>query len=527
MTDLVPMTRMVECLEEVARVSQAMAERALAADAAGVAALRSMEGAAKARLAAATAALRGAPPPSGDARALLARIAASRESIRASGDAMAVAEGSRATVERFGDLFARQGIANLPSIAAHPSIAALRGRFAGVPAILVSPGPSLEKNVHALREVRGRALVVAMSHALSALARAGVVPDLAIATDSQDLRYHFDGAPIAELGGLVLGAAVHPDLFALPARRFFTVGANTHVDAWLYEAMEPHAPVPSGGSVATTAFALARAWGAGPIALVGQDLAFSDGRFYAPSSVDGAARLELRGGAAADVVGGSEGLSRLGAEGARLDLVEAPGWDGRPVVTSRAFAVARRFFEDEIRRLDGVCAVYNCTEGGARIAGAIQAPLAGFVADLAPIGGTVAERLDAARASIDPSARRAAALAEVERVLSAVSSAAAAARAAERAAEDALRKPSRADRLAGPEAELGRALRAAYVLSVVAQSDLRAAEERGARARSLAEALEASRDLFRAIRRRAGELGPPLEAARARLQRESRNTSST
>lgn len=521
------MTRMVECLEEVARLSEVMAERAMAADAAGLDALRPAESAAKARLANATASLRGAPAPGDDARPLLARIAASKERIRASGEVMAVAEGSRATVERFGGLFARHGIANLPAIARHPSIAALRGRFAGVPAILVSPGPSLEKNVHALREVRGRALVIAMSHALLALARAGVVPDLAIATDSQDLRYHFDGAPVAAMGGLVLGAAVHPDLFALPARRFFTVGANTHVDAWLYEAMEPHTPVPSGGSVATTAFALARAWGAGPIVLVGQDLAFSEGRFYASSSVDGAARLEARGAAAADVRGGSEGLAKLGAEGARLELVEVPGYHGGAVVTSRAFAVARRFFEEEIRRLGETCAVYNCTEGGARIAGAIQTPLADLVASLPPLAGTVEDRLDAGVAAIDPEARRTAALAEVERVLEAVRRAATAARSAERAAEDAIRRPARADRLAGPEADLGAALRAAPVLSVVTQSDLRAAQQRGARARSLGEALEASRDLFRAVRARAGELAPVLEASRERLQRESKNTSST
>lgn len=523
MTLAVPLDEMVVCLEELARVSEERARAALGADDDRARALAAVEARVREELARAREAARAlAPPAPEDARVLRARIAASEARLRASANALEVAAGSRATVEAFGSLFARQGIANLPALAAHPSASALVGAFAGGAAVLVSPGPSLDRNVHELRGLAGRVAIVAVSHALHALHRAGVSPDVVIATDSQDLRYHFEGVPLGDVT-LVLGAAVHPELFALPARAVITVGANTVIDAWLYEALEPYLEVPSGGSVATTAFSLARLWGFSCIALVGQDLAFSGGRFYAASSVDGDARVESDAHGAGVVVGGSAGLDRVadGREGARrLDLVEVPGYRGGAVSTSRAFAVARQWFGDEARRVGHECVLYNCTEGGARIDGMVELPLSELGSKVPaslsePVGATVSR----AASAIDSGARRRALAVYVKRLVSAVDAASASARECERLAERALKRPERANRLDAPEAALREALRGAYVLSVVTQRPLREAGERGARARSLAEALEVSLDLYRAIRARAAELRGPLVATLARLER--------
>src|SRR6185503_4743165 len=87
------------------------------------------------------------------------------------------------TLADAGPTWLLQGLANLPALAAHASIAGLRGAFAGRPCVLVSPGPSLAKNVDALRELAARALILSGTHALSALARAGVVPHFVVCAD--------------------------------------------------------------------------------------------------------------------------------------------------------------------------------------------------------------------------------------------------------------------------------------------------------------------------------------------------------
>src|SRR5262249_6661887 len=128
-----------------------------------------------------------------------------------------------------------QGLANLPALARHPTIAALAGAFRGTPCVLVSPGPSLSGNVGALRELAGRALVVSGTHALSALARTGVAPHLVVCADPGDLARHWAGLDLSLVEAFVVAATCHAETFALPARRRFTFAGNGASDGWLFE----------------------------------------------------------------------------------------------------------------------------------------------------------------------------------------------------------------------------------------------------------------------------------------------------
>ncbi len=51
------------------------------------------------------------------------------------------------TIDRFGESWILQGIANTPAVASWPSIDALREPFRGRPCVIVSPGPSLTRNI--------------------------------------------------------------------------------------------------------------------------------------------------------------------------------------------------------------------------------------------------------------------------------------------------------------------------------------------------------------------------------------------
>jgi len=97
---------------------------------------------------------------------------------------------------------------------------------ADTPAIIVSSGSSLNKNVTLLRELSSKAVIIAAGSALGALRRHGITPDFTVIMDPPD--------PL-----------------------------STHL------------------SVALPAIQLAEYMGANPIILVGLDLSFSDEAFYA------------------------------------------------------------------------------------------------------------------------------------------------------------------------------------------------------------------------------------------------------
>src|SRR5262249_33714094 len=141
------------------------------------------------------------------------------------------------TVERQGATWLLQGLDNLAHLARRPSIAAWRGALRGQPAIVVSPGPSLSKNIRTLAELQGRAVLIAGTHALTALSRAGIVPDVAIAADAGDLSRHYEGVDLAALAALAVGATCRRASFELPVRRIAGFASNGVLDDWIFDAL--------------------------------------------------------------------------------------------------------------------------------------------------------------------------------------------------------------------------------------------------------------------------------------------------
>ena len=72
-----------------------------------------------------------------------------------------------------GKNFADTFMENLPNILRMPGVTALKGIFKGRPAIVVAAGPSLEKNLHLLKEAKSKAVIIAVDAALPTLLPAG------------------------------------------------------------------------------------------------------------------------------------------------------------------------------------------------------------------------------------------------------------------------------------------------------------------------------------------------------------------
>ncbi|MEO7096090.1 MAG: 6-hydroxymethylpterin diphosphokinase MptE-like protein [Polyangiales bacterium] len=311
----------------------------------------------------------------------------------------------RNTVHAFSRTWLEQGIANLPALAAWPSIADVGDAFAGMPMVIVAPGPSLKHNAAQLAALKGRAIITAFSHSLKPVLAAGVIPDLVITVDPQDVRYHFANCDLANTC-VVNAATVHPSLFELPAERFLTLSSNSAIDDWIFDGLGANATAPGGGSVATSAFALALKWRCDPIVFVGLDLSFTGGEYYVATSSDGNARAVIDDSGVMRVEGWSHGFHAMKASGGpsaaaerRIDL---PGWRGGTVPSSFMFAMFHRWFVERMKSVTGTN-VYNCTEGGAFIEGMVHTPLAEVTPklaapiDVAAILAGAAARLDVER----------------------------------------------------------------------------------------------------------------------------------
>jgi 6-hydroxymethylpterin diphosphokinase MptE-like protein len=301
----------------------------------------------------------------------------------------------RNTVRAFSRTWIEQGTANLPAISRWPSVASLDGEFRGVPMVIIAPGPSLANNIAQIRELQGRAIITAFSHSLKPVLAAGIVPDLILTVDPQDVRYHFAGCDLSR-SCLVNAATVHPSLFELSAARFVTLSANCAIDDWIFDGLGENALVPGGGSVATSAFSLALRWGCDPIIFVGLDLSFPGGAYYVGTSSDGGARARVDNGIVR-VVGWSADFRAMKAQGgpsaAAERAVELPGWDGGTVPSSFMFALFHRWFVDRMKFVEGTT-VYNCTEGGAYIDGMQHRALSEVISKLAGTTVDVAAAID-------------------------------------------------------------------------------------------------------------------------------------
>ncbi len=168
-------------------------------------------------------------------------------------------------------------------------IAELEGAAAGWPALIVSAGPSLHRNMALLADerVRQQCVIVAVQTALLPLLHAGIKPHFVTALDYHEISRRFYESLDATLlhdVTLIADPKVHPvvlDIYPGPVR----CCANGFLDRLLGKAARPMGELPAGATVAHLAMYFARYLGCDPVAMIGQDLGFPDGLYYAPGAV--------------------------------------------------------------------------------------------------------------------------------------------------------------------------------------------------------------------------------------------------
>lgn len=180
---------------------------------------------------------------------------------------------------------------------------ALKGAFAGLPAIVCGAGPSLDTKL--LKQLQGNALLIAGGSTIAALTSQGITPHFGMAVDpnpEEGTRFQNVVAPTMPL---LYSTRVFPDV--LKGHRgplgYMRSGIGGAVELWVEEQLHLQEPLlahlASDESISVTmiCLALAETLGCNPILLNGIDLAYTNNQRYAPGVI---AEVEHPSSTAAD-----------------------------------------------------------------------------------------------------------------------------------------------------------------------------------------------------------------------------------
>lgn len=277
---------------------------------------------------------------------------------------------------------------NLPQFAKHPNLNNYRNAFKGYPAIICSAGPSLSDNVHLLKQLNGKCLVIAVNTAAKALAAAGVEADIVVCVESLNITSHFQGIEWLPRCTAFLETTGAPEAFDLPFGAIVPISVHSDHASGFSHQLAPGQTFSAGFCVAHAALALASQLGCSGIVLIGQNLAFKDGRAYAKGTTFEDIRVvSQRGKAKFQNVESKEQILQASQGSARdnhdleksIPMTRMPAWGGSNdfVETSTVYSVFADWFSEASRGLTEQNIWHiNATQGGVHIEHWEDLPLA-------------------------------------------------------------------------------------------------------------------------------------------------------
>ncbi|MDC0444590.1 DUF115 domain-containing protein [Alphaproteobacteria bacterium] len=153
-------------------------------------------------------------------------------------------------------------------------------------AVIVAPGPSLEKNIDQLRKIQHRVFILAPLRSLPLLNRNGITPDLVVQVDAlteDDAKFFSKNKP-QNVKNIFVEGYVNPLFFDLPAEKI--IWCLHYEFDQLHALFNSEANKNIGPSVAIYCTQICLTLGIKNICLIGQDLAISDEKMYASGATD-------------------------------------------------------------------------------------------------------------------------------------------------------------------------------------------------------------------------------------------------
>jgi hypothetical protein len=268
------------------------------------------------------------------------------------------------TLVRYTDVKAKNTFYNLPYLYEGYSVGELCNILpSDVPTIVVSAGPSLNKNIMELKKAVGKACIIATDTAMKPLLNAGIMPNLFVIIDGLKPGVLFEHKDLSKVPMVTMtGVSVEPMQYH-KGKKFFYYSSSPYEqkilsDLGAKEGAQRTLPnIISGGSVACNAFSLGVMMGSRTVILVGQDLAMTGNRTHA----DGTFKDKM------DEIDQKSG-----------EYFEVESIDGGKVLTRDDFNRYRKWFEKIAQKWQHVKMI-DATEGGALIHGSKVMTLKGAI----------------------------------------------------------------------------------------------------------------------------------------------------
>lgn len=235
-----------------------------------------------------------------------------------------------------------QTVANLRPLIKDPGIVAFENCLQQKPGIVIGAGPSLNKNIHLLKEAGNKAVLIAVDAALKPLLNAGIRPHIVTNIERT-----------APVNAFFLNLGKQDETFLV----FSPVAASETYDAFHGPKIIAHryeellnwlgiqkGALSGGPLVGNFAFDIAKYLGCSSIIMVGQDLSFEP---TGPTHVEG------------NVFGHDDKYKK--------DGLKAEGNYGEMLQTTIDFEEGRKSLEVQVKHFSGICT--NATEGGVKIEG--------------------------------------------------------------------------------------------------------------------------------------------------------------
>ncbi|MGC9327602.1 MAG: motility associated factor glycosyltransferase family protein [Candidatus Hinthialibacter sp.] len=264
---------------------------------------------------------------------------------------------------------------NLPAITRGYALKDCKGLMKGFPAVVSAAGPSLDQNIHWLREINDRAPLIIVDTAQRAFQKRGIKPDAVATGDPTLLNFsHFE--EIESLGEAFL--AFHPECQRKITEKYIDhpfflplFDTRTKVLEYLFDAEAEYGTIERAMNVGHIALNLAIHWGCSPIILAGFDFAFPrhGGKTHAAEAAVSRSMSAMQADGTIEIEG-KEGKAKK--ESGKMTLVR--GYYGEDVPTTVPFSLYIRALEQTIAENPQTVFI-DATEGGAYFEGAQRMPL--------------------------------------------------------------------------------------------------------------------------------------------------------
>ncbi|TKZ31410.1 motility associated factor glycosyltransferase family protein, partial [Brachyspira catarrhinii] len=178
------------------------------------------------------------------------------------------------TISRFDKLWAYNIASNVAEISTHYGANKFFDKYKNIPAVIVSAGPSLEKNIRKLKEMKNKALIIAVDTAMKPLFSHNISPHFVITIDPQKKNSKYFRNVDFKDSVLIAESSVDKEAIDSFNGAIYFINSIFPLAKYFMEELGNRGDITTGGSVSTAAYDFAIRIGANPIIMVGLDLSF-------------------------------------------------------------------------------------------------------------------------------------------------------------------------------------------------------------------------------------------------------------